>query len=142
MTDIDGPREMFTNEFWVYDDAPWGTSSRPINALMDVFVKRVEETLDNSVDYYKWHDMTDLWPYDEEENIEDFDGFRSGYGYYNEEDSEDKYEEEENSKEREEEDELKSQTSQQHPQKQEGHSESACNDEMDCKAEVTSKSEL
>ena len=138
MTDIDGPREMFTNEFWVYDDVPWGTSSRPINALMDVFVNRVEETLDNSVDYYKWHDLVDLWPFDEEEDIEDFDGFHSGYGYYNEEDYEDEYEGVENSKEREEEDVLNSQTSGQHSQKQEGHGESACNDEMDCKAEVTS----
>lgn len=120
MTDIDGPREMFTNEFWVYDDAPWGTSSRPINALMDVFVNRVEETLDNSGDYYKWYDLTELWPYDEEEDIEEFDGFRSGYGYYNEEDSEDEYEEEENAKEQEE---LNSQTSEQHSQKQEEHDE-------------------
>jgi hypothetical protein len=86
VTDLEGPREMFTNEFWVYDDAPWHGSARARNSEMDVFVQRVKETLDHAVDYYKEEDLTDLWPF--EEDIEDFDGYDSGYGFYEDEEDE------------------------------------------------------
>jgi hypothetical protein len=62
VTDLAGPREMFTNEFWVYDDAPWDNSKRAGHVEMDVFVQRAEELLDHSVDYYKREDMAGLWP--------------------------------------------------------------------------------
>ena len=81
VTDLDGPREMFTNEFWVYDDAPWEASRRPENSHMEVFLKRAEETLDHTVEYYKPEDFEDLWP--DEEEIND-----SGYGRYDSEDEE------------------------------------------------------
>jgi len=87
VTDLEGPREMFTNEFWVYDDAPWHSSTRAENSEMDWFVQRAEETLDHAADYYKEEDLTDLWPF--EEDIEDFDGYDSGYGFYEDESSDD-----------------------------------------------------
>mmetsp|Transcript_29615 Transcript_29615/g.46508 ORF Transcript_29615/g.46508 Transcript_29615/m.46508 type:complete len:358 (-) Transcript_29615:1250-2323(-) len=83
VTDLEGPREMFTNEFWVYDDAPWDASTRAENAHMDVFVQRAVETLDHTVDYYKWEDLSDLWPHGEE--IEEFDDYASGHGFYEDE---------------------------------------------------------
>jgi hypothetical protein len=88
VTDLVGPREMFTNEFWVYDDAPWDGSKRAGNAEMDVFVQRVEESLDHSVDYYKMEDMANLWPDGDE--VESFDGYDiDGNGYYVEDEDED-----------------------------------------------------
>ncbi|KAL7501132.1 hypothetical protein ACHAWT_010883 [Skeletonema menzelii] len=86
VTDLEGPREMFTNEFWVYDDAPWSGSTRAENSHMEVFVQRAEETLDHKVDYYKREDFAGLWPYEEE--VEDFDYYASGYGFYEDEEDE------------------------------------------------------
>ena len=87
VTDLEGPREMFTNEFWVYDDAPWHASKRAENSLMEVFVQRADETLDHTVDYYKQEDFADLWP-EEEEEIEEFDYYVNGYGIYEDEEDE------------------------------------------------------
>jgi hypothetical protein len=93
VTDLDGPREMFTNEFWVYDDAPWRGSSRAENANMHMFVDRVKETLDHTVDYYKGGDLADLWPHGED--VEDFDDYHNGFGYYEDDYEEDESEDEE-----------------------------------------------
>jgi hypothetical protein len=88
VTDINGPREMFTNEFWIYNDPPWSFAMREENAHMDVFVKRVEEKLDSTaVDYYKREDLDDLWP--DVDEVPPFDYFHNGYGFYEDEDEDD-----------------------------------------------------
>lgn len=58
VTDItSGTREMFTNELWMYDDAPW-FKERPFNSAMDIFTSRFDARRAQ-------HDMDDiekLWP--------------------------------------------------------------------------------
>ena len=44
VTDIEsGVREMFTNEFWKFDDPPWHMSTRPELEEMELFTKNYEE---------------------------------------------------------------------------------------------------
>ena len=54
---------------------------------MDVFVRRAEESLDHTADYYKGEDVYELWPHEEEVKL--FDGYRNGHGFYYEDEEED-----------------------------------------------------
>ena len=58
-----------------------------------MFVDRVKETLDHTVDYYKGGDLADLWPHGED--VEDFDDYHNGFGYYEDDYEEDESEDEE-----------------------------------------------
>ena len=85
VTALNGPRKMFTNEFWVYEDPPWMVSTRPGNEAMNVFVKRVDEQYVGERDYLEVEDMMSVWPSGEE--IIDFDDYDEyGYGFYYERD--------------------------------------------------------
>lgn len=90
VTDLNGPREMFTNEFWVYEDPPWSQSMRPGNEGMDTFVRRIDEhneQLGGGGEYLKVEDMNmeKMWPHEDE--IVEFDEYDEyGYGFYYEDD--------------------------------------------------------
>jgi hypothetical protein len=83
VTDIEGQsgsREMFTNEFWKFDDPPWKGSHRPHGTRMEMFHEMVDEELDLPEDYYQGEDVERLWyashdeeGEDEEEESEDDD---------------------------------------------------------------------
>ena len=51
VTDIEsGVREMFTNEYWEFDDPPWHSSLRPNTDDMDLFTKKCDSFF--PIDYY------------------------------------------------------------------------------------------
>jgi len=51
VTDIEsGVREMFTNEYWEYDDPPWHSSLRPEVNDMELYMKKCDRLF--PVDYY------------------------------------------------------------------------------------------
>jgi len=57
VTDIEsGVREMFTNEYWEYDDPPWHSSLRPEVNDMELYMKKCDRLF--PVDYYT-KDKTD-----------------------------------------------------------------------------------
>jgi len=57
VTDIEsGVREMFTNEYWEFDDPPWHSSLRPNTDDMDLFTKKCDRFF--PIDYYT-HDKID-----------------------------------------------------------------------------------
>ena len=52
VTDIEsGVREMFTNEYWEFDDPPWHSSLRPNTDDMDLFTKKCDSFF--PIDYYR-----------------------------------------------------------------------------------------
>lgn len=62
VTDIEsGLREMFTNEYWVFDDPPWYSSRRPDFEDMELFTKKTNEILGNTA-IYSGEDLEKMWP--------------------------------------------------------------------------------
>jgi len=74
VTDIEsGTREMYTNEFWSYDDPPWSAARRPENHDMEQFIKRCNEELDvpSDVYYHSRDDIDRLWhsPHEDDDDL-------------------------------------------------------------------------
>jgi len=76
VTDINvesGTREMFTNEFWLFDDPPWKGSHRPHETRMGMFENLVDEELNPPEDYFQREDVERLWNYSRQYESDDSD---------------------------------------------------------------------